>query len=121
MSVELGSTGRAERIVTEAMTAASLGSGDVNVLGTPAVLALIEQACVEALGTLPEGKTSVGVWAGLNHLKASKVGATVRAVATLTGVDGRKLAFTAEAFDGETLIAKAEHRRVIVDRSVFDA
>lgn len=114
----LGATGRATRVVTDAMTAIALGSGDVPVLGTPAVLALIEQAAVTAI-QLPPQETSVGTWAELEHVAPSKVGATVTAVATLTGIDGKTLTFTAEARDGDTLIARAKHRRAIVSRDRF--
>ncbi|HVL89264.1 MAG TPA: hotdog domain-containing protein [Actinomycetota bacterium] len=117
-----GRTGRASVTVNEDLTAIALGSGDVPVYGTPAVLALLEAAAVDALaGALPDGKTSVGVQVTLDHLAASKVGATVDAVATLDSVDGRRLSFTCEAREGDTVIARATHRRVIVDRASFGA
>jgi fluoroacetyl-CoA thioesterase len=101
-------------------TAAALGSGDVPVLGTPAVLALAEGACVDAIAEdLPDGETSVGTWAEVEHLKATPVGRTVTAHATLIGHHGRRLEFlvTVEQ-DGET-IAKVKHRRILLDRERF--
>jgi predicted thioesterase len=106
--------------VTEQMTAIALGSGDVPVLGTPAVLALLEEACVAAVASsLPAASTSVGTWTSLDHLKPSRVGATVTASAVLESVDGKALTFAAEAHDGDALIARASLRRVIVDRERF--
>jgi fluoroacetyl-CoA thioesterase len=106
--------------VTPELTAESLGSGDVPVLGTPAVLALIEEAaCAAIAGALDESSTSVGTWAELEHLAPSKVGATVSATADLTAVDGRTLEFDCEARDGDRVIARAKHRRAIVDREKF--
>jgi fluoroacetyl-CoA thioesterase len=101
-------------------TAEALGSGDVPVLGTPALLVLAESACVEAIADdLPEGETSVGTWAEIEHLKATPIGRTVCAHATLIGHHGRRLEFkvTVEQ-DGEP-IAKISHRRVLVDRARF--
>jgi fluoroacetyl-CoA thioesterase len=101
-------------------TALALGSGDVPVLGTPAVLALAEGACVDAIADdLPDGETSVGTWAELEHLKATPVGRTVTAHATLIGHHGRRLEFLVTVDeDGET-IAKVKHRRILLHRERF--
>jgi predicted thioesterase len=106
--------------VTADLTAERLGSGDLPVLGTPAVLALIEEAAVSAVrGALEDGSTSVGTWVELEHLAPSRLGAEVRAEAELTAVEGRRLDFSCEAYEGETLVARARHRRVVVDRARF--
>lgn len=101
-------------------TAETLGSGDVPVLGTPAVLALAERACVEAIADdLPEGQTSVGAWAEVEHLRATPIGRMVCAHATLIGHHGRRLEFNVVVEqDGDT-VAKVRHRRVLVDRDRF--
>lgn len=107
-------------MVTADMTAERLGSGDVPVFGTPALLALIEEAAVTAVrGALSDGQTSVGTHVELDHLAPSRVGAEVRALATLTAVEGRALTFECEAYDGETLIGRALHKRAVVDRERF--
>ena len=101
-------------------TAQSLGSGDVAVLGTPALLALAEGACVDAIADeLPVGETSVGTWAEVEHLRATPVGDTVCAHATLIGHHGRRLEFRVTIdHDGEP-VARVSHRRVLVDRVRF--
>lgn len=101
-------------------TALAMHCGDVPVLATPRVLALAEQAAVEALGAcLPEGKTSVGAWVELEHLVPSRVGDTVTAEAVLLGVHGRRLEFSISVTtDGEE-IAHLRHHRVLVSRSRF--
>ena len=115
-----GRTGEARRVVTDELTAIALGSGDVPVFGTPALLALIEEAAVASLhGALGDGDTSVGARVELEHLAPSRVGAEVRAVARLVDVDGRRLSFECEAYDGETLIGRATHARVVVPRARF--
>jgi fluoroacetyl-CoA thioesterase len=106
--------------VGEADTALSLGSGDVPVLGTPALLALAEGACVEAIRSdLPDGQTSVGTWAEIEHLKATPVGHEVSAHATLIGHHGRRLEFNVMVEDEGTTVAVVRHRRVLVDRDRF--
>lgn len=106
--------------VREQDTAIAMASGDVPMLATPALLGLAEAACVDAIAQdLPDGQTSVGVWAEVEHLKASPVGSTVSAQATLLGHHGRRLEFNVLVDqDGET-VAKIRHRRVLVDRERF--
>lgn len=106
--------------VTDALTASSLGCGDVAVLGTPALLALAEGACVDAIrDDLPEGKTSVGAYAEIEHMTGSPVGAEVRARATLVGHHGRRLEFNVIIEQDDEVVAKVRHRRVLVDRERF--
>ncbi len=106
--------------VTDEQTATAMGSGDVPVLGTPAILALAERACVQAIcEDLEEGQTSVGVFAEVEHEQPSKVGATVAADATLIGHHGRRLEFRVVIRDGDEVVAKVHHRRVLVDRERF--
>ncbi len=48
-------------VVTEERTAMALGSGDMPVLATPAMMALMENAAMMAVADeLPEGSTTVG-------------------------------------------------------------
>ena len=108
-------------VVADGDTATELGCGDVDVLGTPRVLALAEQAAVLALDrTLPEAKTSVGAWVELDHLIPSRVGETVTAEAVLLGVHGRRLEFSISvANDGGDEVAHLRHRRIVVSRDRF--
>jgi fluoroacetyl-CoA thioesterase len=106
--------------VEERHTAKAMGSGDVPVLGTPALLALAESACVDAIEKeLEPGQTSVGMWAEIEHLKATPVGQTVRAQATLIGHHGRRLEFRVRIEQDGEMVAKVSHRRVLVDRARF--
>jgi fluoroacetyl-CoA thioesterase len=120
VSIAIGLTGEARRLVTSELTARALGSGDVDVFGTPALLAMIEEAALTTIASeLAPEQTSVGMTASVEHLAPSRVGAEVRAVARVTAVDGRRVSFEAEAFDGETVIGRATHVRAIVDRARF--
>ena len=68
---------------------------------------------------LPEGSTTVGGQIASSHLKPSKLGDTVTATATVTGVDGKKIEFKVQAHCGDTLLGEGTHLRFIVDRNKF--
>lgn len=118
--LETGLTHTSSLTVTEALTAKAMGSGDLPVLATPAMMALMENAAMTAIAPeLPEGSTTVGGHIESSHLKPTPVGAEVKAEATLTKVDGRKLYFTVKAMQGDTVIGEGTHLRFIVDREKF--
>ena len=120
MVMEVGLTYTASATVTEALTAASMGSGDMAVLATPAMMALMENAAMLAVAAhLPEGSTTVGGHIESSHLCPTPVGAEVTATATLDKMDGRKLYFSVSAHQGETLLGEGKHLRFIVDRERF--
>ena len=114
-------TGRASLTVGDGDTALALGSGDVPVLATPRLVALVEAAAVDGLrGELGSGETSVGVLVELEHLAATPVGGRVEATARLVGREGRSLVFEVGARDGSGReVARGRHRRVVVDRERF--
>lgn len=106
--------------VSAANTALALGSGDMEVFATPAMVALMENAAMMAVADcLPEGSTTVGIEISTSHLKASAVGAVVVAEATLEEVDGRRLLFSLKAWDDAGVIGEGKHTRFIVDRERF--
>lgn len=106
--------------VMEGNTAEFIGSGDMAVLATPAMVALMENAAMLAVATkLDEGDTTVGSMISTSHLKPSKIGAHILAEAELVEIEGRKLSFKVRAYDGETLIGEGEHIRYIVNREKF--
>ena len=97
-----------------------MGSGSLPVLATPALVAMMEHAAVNALkGRLPEGIDSVGVAIQVEHVAASPVGMTIRAEAALAAADGRCYDFTIEAYDAKGLVGRATHRRATVKVDKF--
>ncbi len=111
-----GLVGEATRTVTAADLASAIGSGRLDVFGTPAMLGLIELAAVNAVDhLLPEGSTTVGTRLDVRHLAPSPLGIAVRARAELVAVDGRRLTFTVEAFDAVEKIGEGTHERAVVD------
>lgn len=120
MPLEPGLTATAELVVTDADTAATLGTGDVPVLATPRVVRLAEQATVSAVrGTLAEGTTTVGYRVQLDHLAPTAVGGRVLAEAMLETVEGRRLTFRVSVNDGHGLVAAGRVTRVVVERTRF--
>jgi predicted thioesterase len=108
--------------VSDADTAAALGSGDLPVLATPRLLAWCEAAtCAAIADDLPEGRTSVGSRVSLEHLVASPVGAEVEVRASVGYVDGRLVRFEVVAahVSDERVVGHGEVTRVVVDRARF--
>jgi predicted thioesterase len=113
-----GLVGEAATVVGTSDLASAIGSGRLDVYGTPAMLGLIEVAAVNAVDhLLAEGSTTVGTRLDVKHLAPSPLGIEVRARAELVGVDGRRLTFTVEAFDAVDKIAEGTHERAVVDAS----
>lgn len=118
--VEVGLKHTSELTVTDAVTAIRMGSGDMPVLATPAMMALMENAAMLAVADeLPEGSTTVGGHIASSHLRPSKIGEVVRAVAEVTKVDGRKIEFNVSAYSGDVLLGEGTHLRFILDRERF--
>lgn len=120
MPVQTGLAAAVALTVTDADTALALRSGDVPMLGTPRVIALVEEATCRALhGTLDPELTSVGMRVELTHLLPVPVGATVVAEAHLERVEGRRLTFTVSVTSERGLVAAGKVTRVIVRRDEF--
>jgi predicted thioesterase len=118
--VEPGLSAQVELTVGEGDTAIAFKTGDVNVLATPRVVCLCEEATVLALeGQLAPGQTSVGHTVQLDHVAPSRVGTTVSAEATLQKVNARRLTFTVSVADDKGLVAAGIVTRVIVDHDRF--
>ena len=118
--IEIGLKHTSELVVTEGVTAAVVGSGDMPVLATPMMMALMENAAMLAVkDELPEGSTTVGGHIESSHLKPSKIGDKVSATAEVTKVDGRKIEFKVSAYSGDTLLGEGTHQRFVVDRERF--
>jgi fluoroacetyl-CoA thioesterase len=118
--VETGVHAVAELTVTVADTAAAIGSGDVDVLASPRLIALCEQAACRAVADqLKPGETTVGLRVEFTHVAPTRVGSVVRAEATLERVDGRRMLFTVSATDACGLVGAGKMQRVIVERDEF--
>ena len=120
--LEKGVSASCTTTVTAGNTAAAMGSGDLPVFATPAMVALMENAAMTAVAAaLDEGATTVGAEMNVTHIKPSGIGAEITATAVLTAVEGRKLTFNVGARDAEGMIGEGVHIRYVVDRTRFMA
>lgn len=118
--ISLGLEHTSELIVNRDVTASTIGSGDMNVLATPAMMALMENAAMLAVARhLPDGCTTVGGHIESSHLHPTAIGHTITATAVVTKVDGKKIEFKVEAHCGDTLIGAGHHLRFVVNRDKF--
>lgn len=107
-------------VVTDADTAIAMRSGSVPVLATPRLVALCEEASVQAInGSLPAGVTTVGMRVQVDHLQPTAVGCKVEAEAVLEKVDGRRLVFTVSVSDPRGLVAAGKVTRALVETERF--
>ncbi len=120
MTLATGMRGEAEMVVGDKDTARALRSGTVEVLGTPRLIALCEEATCRAIEPgLEDGSTTVAMKVRVDHLQPSPIGARVVAEATLSRVEGRRLTFTVSASDGRGLVAVGKVLRIVVDLERF--
>lgn len=115
-----GLHGSAKLVVSHADTAIALRSGEVAVLGTPRLIALVEEAALGAVAeSLAPGQTTVGMRVQVDHLAPTNVGSAVAAEATLEKVEGRRLTFTVSVTDSCGLVAAGKVTRVVVETERF--
>jgi predicted thioesterase len=115
-----GLTGEATTVVTDANTAAAVGSGGITVFSTPMMIALMENAALNAVQPhLAPGESTVGTVVNVKHMGATPLGLHVRAVARLEAVEGRRLSFTVEAYDDREQIGEGTHERFIISVERF--
>lgn len=119
-SITPGLTGEQVLIVTEDHTASAIGSGGIEVYATPAMIALMEAACVAAVeAMLPPGYASVGIEVNIRHVSATPVGEEVRAQAEVVDVEGKHILFNVRAWDEHDLIGEGTHIRYIIEIERF--
>lgn len=107
--------------VGEQDLAKAVGSGDVAVLATPRMIALMEEAASRLAKTgLSEGETTVGVAVSAEHTAATPLGMKVTATAVLSAAEGRRLMFDLTAEDECGVIGTGTQTRVIVEKQKFE-
>ena len=119
-TLELGLSGRATMTVSLEETAVVQGTGDVEVLSTPRLLQLMQEATMDALdGRLPDGVITAGLRVNLDHLHGSFIGDQLEASAVLTRIEGRRLIFEAEVTSRDQVVGTGRIIRVQIDRDQF--
>ncbi|HOM42947.1 MAG TPA: thioesterase family protein [Bacillota bacterium] len=119
-NLRVGITAQVGKTVSEDDTAVKFGSGGVRVFATPMMVALMENAALNAVDPhLGEDSATVGLSLNVKHLAATPVGMKVTAAAELIGIEGKKLTFKVEAYDEQEKIGEGIHERYIIKLSKF--
>ncbi len=118
--MEIGISLEQTILVTEEKTAKAMGSGELPVFATPAMIALMENTAYKLVAPqLAPGQGTVGTLMDVQHTAATPVGMRVTCTATLLDVDRRRLVFGVTASDEKGVIGEGKHERFIVDNEKF--
>lgn len=118
--LEKGIKGYAEVTANAENSAAVVGSGDLDVFATPAMVALMEQAASKSIAKeLEPGQSTVGTLMNIRHLSATPLGMKVTAESALEEIDRRRLVFSVKAYDERGLVGEGIHERFIIDAEKF--
>src|ERR1700761_9606835 len=118
--IDVGRTYQSQTRVEEWMTAEKAGNKGVDVLSTPMLLQLVEDASMQCLAPLvdPE-ETRLGTHVAIAHLAATPVGFIVRTEVEVIKVDGKRVEFAFSTFDEREKVADGTHERYVTTREKF--
>ena len=120
-AIPVGTKGSHTTTVAIADLASQIDTTLASVLSTPALIAMMEQAAIDAIRPfLDAGESSVGMSIEVSHTAATPPGHRARAEAELTKVEGRRLEFAVRAFDDVEQIGSGTHRRAVIDAAKFN-
>ncbi len=115
-----GLMGKAAMIVKEKDLVSRLGNSPVDVLSTPRLIQLMEEAAVNAIqDIIPPDQLSLGTQVKIKHLSATPLGMKVTGNAILKEVHKNRLLFLVDAYDEKEKVAEGEHERVFVSKEHF--
>jgi fluoroacetyl-CoA thioesterase len=118
--IDIGGTYQSQTRVEEWMTAEKAGNRGVDVLSTPMLLQLVEEAAMQCLAAVMEpNEISLGTHVDISHLAATPVGLIVRTEVEVIKVDGKRVEFAFNAFDEREKVADGTHERYITTREHF--
>jgi fluoroacetyl-CoA thioesterase len=118
--IDVGRTYQSQTRVEEWMTAEKAGNKGVDVLSTPQLLQLVEDASMSCLAPLMEpNEISLGTHIDISHLSATPVGLIVRTEVEIIKVDGKRVEFAFSTFDEREKVADGTHERYVTTREKF--
>lgn len=118
--LEVGISANQKQLVTEAVTAKEMGSGELPVYATPSMIALVENTAYTSVSDcLEEGQGTVGTLMNVKHLSATPVGMEVTCETKLIEIDRKRLVFEVKAYDEKGCIGEGVHERFIIDNEKF--
>jgi len=115
-----GLTGKSEMVVRQEDLVSRLGDVAVDVLSTPRLIQLLEEAALAAIQEfIPPDQLSLGTEVRIKHLSPTPLGKKVVAHALLKEVEKNRLLFWVDAYDETEKVAEGEHERVLVSKERF--
>jgi predicted thioesterase len=118
--LDIGRTYSRQSRVEEWMTAEKAGNKGVDVLSTPMLVQLIEDAAIACISPLlEEGQLTLGTHIDLEHHRPVPVGFIVRTEVEVVLVDGPRISFAVQVFDEQEAVAEGTHERYIMERAKF--
>jgi predicted thioesterase len=118
--IEVGRTYQSQTRVEEWMTAEKAGNRGVDVLSTPMLVQLVEEAAMQCVAPLlDDDEVTLGTHIDLAHLSATPVGLIVRTEVEVLKVEGRRIEYAFTAFDEREKIAEGTHERYVTSREAF--
>ena len=95
--------------------------GEYDIFSTPNLVLLLEEAAIEGLAPhIREDQASVGSKVDIAHIAPTLRGQTVRATATVTEVERRRVLFEIRVEDDKELIGHGTHERFVIDLPSFE-
>ena len=121
MNIEINKEFKENYLVQENNTAKNMGSGDLDVLATPSLVAFMENAAKNYLNIfLTDELGSVGSNININHLAPTLVGKEITVQGKITEIIKEKIIiFSLEAYEEDKKIGDATHTRVIINNEKF--
>jgi len=121
-NLELGLSYEFEMTVEPSHAASTFGSGGVDVLATPYLIANMEIASFHAVESkLEEGFTTVGTKVNIEHIAATPIGMKATFKVKLIEINKARLLFEVEAYDEKDKIGSGTHERCIINKEKFMA
>ena len=118
--LQTGIKGTIELTVTKDKCAGAIGSGELDVFATPAMIALIEETCWRSVvPCLEPGEGTVGTALDVRHLSATPAGLRVRCETELRLIDRRRLVFDVRVYDPFGLVGEGTHERFVIQVEKF--
>jgi fluoroacetyl-CoA thioesterase len=118
--IKIGMSAERSLIVPPERTVGHFVPGMPMVYATPMMILEMELVSGDAINScLEPGWVTVGTEVDIRHLAATPVGATVRTLARVVGVERRVIRFEVEAFDDKRRIGEGRHARGLVNIEAF--
>ena len=120
--LDVGRTYGSQTRVEEWMTAEKAGNKGADVLSTPQLMQMIEEAAMHCIAPILTGdQLTVATHIDLEHRKPVPVGFIVRTEVEVVQIDGPRVTFAVQVFDEQENVAEGTHERYIIERAKFIA